>query len=95
LGASVRQTSQIVRPEGAASRPGELSAVSVPVATPKRQQRKGRSMSRRSGQTGSLSLVGQKWYGRYRRDVPGKEKREHPLVVLGHKSSMTKPEARS
>jgi integrase len=39
-------------------------------------------------------LVGQKWYGRYWRDVPGKEKREHPLVVLGSKSSMTKPEAR-
>ena len=51
-------------------------------------------MSRRSGQTGSLTLVGQKWYGRYWRDVPGKEKREHPLVVLGEKSSMTKPEAR-
>ena len=51
-------------------------------------------MSRRSGQTGSLKLVGQKWYGRYWRDVPGKEKREHPLVVLGEKSSMTKPEAR-
>ena len=50
-------------------------------------------MSRRSGQTGSLKLVGQKWYGRYWRDVPGKEKREHPLVVLGEKSSMTKPEA--
>ncbi len=51
-------------------------------------------MSRRSGQTGSLMLVGQKWYGRYWRDVPGKAKREHPLVVLGEKSSMTKPEAK-
>ena len=51
-------------------------------------------MSRRSGQTGSLMSVGQKWYGRYWRDVPGKENREHPLVVLGEKSSMTKPEAR-
>ncbi len=50
-------------------------------------------MSRRSGQTGSLRLVGRKWYGRYWRDVPGKEYREHPLVVLGEKSSMTKPEA--
>ena len=38
-------------------------------------------------------LVGRKWYGRYWRDVSGKEKREHPLVVLGEKSSMTKPEA--
>jgi integrase len=51
-------------------------------------------MSRRSGQSGSVRLVGRKWYGRYWRDVPGKEKREHPAVILGEKSSMTKPEAR-
>jgi integrase len=64
-------------------------------ATRIRQQRKaGRSMSKRSGQSGSVRLVGSKWYGRYWRDVPGKENREHPLVVLGEKSSMTKPEAR-
>ena len=63
-------------------------------ATPIRQQRKGRSMSKRSGQSGSVRLVGSKWYGRYWRDVPGKEKRGHPHVILGEKSSMTKPEAR-
>ena len=51
-------------------------------------------MSKRSGQSGSVRLVGQKWYGRYWRDVPGKDKREHPLVVLGNKSEMTKPEAK-
>jgi integrase len=51
-------------------------------------------MSKRSGQSGSVRLVGSKWYGRYWRDVPGKEVREHPLVILGEKSSMTKPEAR-
>jgi integrase len=51
-------------------------------------------MSKRSGQAGSVRLVGSKWYGRYWRDVPGKAKREHPSVVLGEKSSMTKPEAR-
>ena len=66
----------------------------IPAATPIRQQRKGRSMSKRSGQAGSVRLVGSKWYGRYWRDVPGKAKREHPSVVLGEKSSMTKPEAR-
>lgn len=60
-----------------------------------RQQRKaGRFMSKRSGQSGSVRLVGCKWYGRYWRDVPGKEKREHAHVILGEKSSMTKPEAR-
>ncbi len=51
-------------------------------------------MSKRSGQAGSVWLSGCKWYGRYWRDVPGKAKREHPLVILGEKSSMTKPEAR-
>ncbi|MGB7025449.1 MAG: site-specific integrase [Candidatus Acidiferrales bacterium] len=65
------------------------------VATRIRQQRKaGRSMSKRSGQSGSVHLVGCKWYGRYWRDVPGKEKREHAHVILGERSSMTKPEAR-
>jgi integrase len=93
LASSVPQRTQIAVPQSAACGQGERSAASVSVATPKRQQRKGRSMSRRSGQTGSLKLVGRKWYGRYWRDVPGKEKREHPLVILGEKSSMTKPEA--
>ncbi len=51
-------------------------------------------MSKRSGQSGSVRLVGCKWYGRYWRDVPGNEKREHAHVILGEKSSMTKPEAR-
>ena len=52
----------------------------VPAATTNRQQRKaGRTMSKRSGQSGSVKLVGSKWYGRYWRDVQGKEKREHPF----------------
>ena len=68
----------------------------IPAATQTQQQRKGsgRSMLRRSGQSGYVRLVGHKWYGRYWRDVPGSEKRKQPLVILGHKSSMTKPEAR-
>jgi integrase len=73
----------------------EMVCDNIQPATTNRQQRKaGRSMSKRSGQSGSVRLVGSKWYGRYWRDVPGKDKREHPLVVLGEKSSMTKPEAR-
>jgi integrase len=51
-------------------------------------------MSKRSGQSGSVRLQGNKWYGRYWRDVPGKSKREHPSVVLGTKGKMTKPQAR-
>ena len=70
----------------------EPSSVIVPAATPIRQKRKP-YMSKRF-QTGSVRLVGKMWYGRYWRDVPGKETRDHPLVVLGSKSEMTKPEAR-
>ena len=51
-------------------------------------------MSKRSGQSGSVRLVGSKWYGRYWRDVPGKDTREHPSVIFGEKFSMTKPEAK-
>lgn len=51
-------------------------------------------MRKRSGQSGSVKLVGTRWVGRYWRDVPGKDKREQPAVVLGDKSTMTKPEAR-
>jgi len=70
---------------------GTLSA-----ATLNRQRRKGtgRCMRKRSGQSGSVKLVGKKWVGRYWRDVPGSDEREHPAVTLGEKSSMTKPEAR-
>lgn len=67
--------------------------VRIPPTAPFQQKVK-RYMSKRSGQSGSVRLVGQKWYGRYWRDVPGKDKREHPLVVLGNKSEMTKPEAK-
>lgn len=33
------------------------------------------------------------WHGRYWRDVPGKETREHPLVVLGKRKGISKHEA--
>ena len=45
-------------------------------------------------QRGSVFAVGNKWHGRYWRDVPDKETREHPLVVLGERKEMTKLEAR-
>lgn len=62
-------------------------------ATPVRQQGR-KYMSKRSGQSGSVKLVGQKWVGRYWVDVPGESKRAHPALVLGSKKGMTKPEAR-
>jgi len=34
------------------------------------------------------------WHGHYWRDVPGKGKRELPLVLLGERKEMTKLEAR-
>src|SRR5579863_3163547 len=45
-------------------------------------------------QTGTVYLHGKKWHGRYRRDVPSQEKREYPVVVLGSKKEMSKPEAK-
>ena len=61
-------------------------------ALPIRQNRKS-TMSKRF-QKGSVSKVGKMWYGRYWRDVPGQEKREHPVVVLGERKTVTKLEAR-
>jgi Phage integrase, N-terminal SAM-like domain len=72
----------------------DASGMVLPETQTRQQRKAGRSMSKRSGQSGSVRLVGSKWYGRYWRDVPGNPKREHPLVILGEKSSMTKPEAR-
>ena len=42
-------------------------------------------------QTGSVRLKGNTWYGRYRRDVPGRETREQLSLVLG--PEMTQAEA--
>lgn len=64
----------------------------VIAAPPIRQKRTG-YMSKRF-QRGSVFSVGKMWHGRYWQDVPGKEKREHPLVVLGERKEMTKLEAR-
>jgi len=61
-----------------------VSGDTLSPATPLQQKRK-RQMSTRF-QTGYVRLVGKKWYGRYRRDVAGQEKRNHIAVVLGSKS---------
>ncbi len=61
-------------------------------ATPLQQKRK-RQMSTRF-QTGTVRPVGKMWYGRYRRDVAGQEKRSQIAVVLGSKSEMTKQQAK-
>ena len=69
----------------------EAGAIIQP-ATPLQRKAK-RQMSTRF-QTGYVRLVGNKWYGRYRRDVAGQEDRQHPMVVLGSKSEMTKNQAK-
>lgn len=63
-----------------------------PVAPDRQRKGTGRRMSRRSGQAGSVCLVGKKWVGRYWRDTP--EKREHVAVRLGEKPSMRKAAAK-
>jgi len=63
------------------------------IAAPPIRQKRTAYMSKRF-QRGSVFAVGKMWHGRYWRDVPGKEKREHPLVVLGERKEMTKLEAR-
>ena len=78
-------------PSAPACSPCDADAIVIP-APPIRQKRKA-YMSKRF-QRGSVFPVGKMWHGRYWRDVPGKEKREHPLVVLGERKEMTKLEAR-
>ena len=67
-------------------------AASVAAATPDRKR--GKSMSRRSGQTGTVVKKGKMWYGRYREDVPGQDQRRNLCVPLGPIKTMTKAEAK-
>jgi hypothetical protein len=50
---------------------GQVCGIVCDQAAPLRQKRK--YMSKRSGQSGSVRLIGTKWYGRYWRDVAGKK----------------------
>jgi integrase len=66
----------------------------VPVAPD--QRRKGKSMSRRSGQKGQVVRKGDMWHIRFYVDVPGQEKRQRksvPIGPAGGKEKLTKPEA--
>lgn len=60
------------------------------------QRRKGKSMSRRSGQKGQVVKKGNKWHLRFYVDVPGQEERVRKSVPIGPcrgKDKLTKPEA--
>lgn len=69
-------------------RPGAI----LSPATPNRKR--GKSMSFRSGQSGSIVKKGQMWHGRYYIDVPGQAKRRKVSVPLGSIHSLKKPEAK-
>jgi integrase len=60
--------------------------------TPNRKRKK--SMSFRSGQSGTVVRKGQVWHGRYYVDVPGREERRRASVSLGSVLTMKKPEAK-
>jgi integrase len=61
-------------------------------ATPNRKR--GKSMSYRSGQSGTVVKKGQMWHGRYYVDVPGEAKRRRVSVLLGSIHTMKKTEAK-
>jgi integrase len=77
--------------EIAASMP-EVERASIAPATPNRKR--GKQLSRRSGQAGAVVRKGNIWHGRYYVDVPGQEERRRVSVPLCPTNSMTKPEAR-
>lgn len=57
-------------------------------------RKRGKALSRRIGQNGSVELRNGAYRGRYLVDVPGAEERRNKAVILGPASEMTKSEAR-
>jgi integrase len=73
----------------------ETGASSVDAILPKSTpNRKRKSMSFRSGQSGTVVRKGQMWHGRYYVDIPGSEERRRASVPIGSVLTMKKPEAR-
>jgi integrase len=68
--------------------------VIIPAATVRTVHRRGKSMSRRTGQNGTIEERNGAWRGRYLIDVPGQLDRQKRSVVLGFKKDMTKSEAK-
>ncbi len=69
------------------AKPAKVSTVTVPT------QRDRRCMSRRSGQSGSVTIVGQNYVGRYWADKPGSTKRVRKALTISSIHEMTKPQA--
>src|SRR4029077_5308900 len=80
------------------SKGGGMSSAPAPaiinVATVRTVHRRGKSMSRRTGQNGTLEERNGAWRGRFLVDVPGQMERQKRSVVLGFKKEITKSEAK-
>src|SRR6267378_6704027 len=72
----------------------DVAPAIIDIATVRTVHRRGKSMSRRIGQNGSIELRNGAWRGRYLVDVPGQVERQKRSVVLGFKKEMTKAEAK-
>lgn len=89
---SVRDSGFLPETSNSACLPSGQQASSVSNGTPDRKR--GKSMSRRSGQAGTVVKKGKMWCGRYREDVSGQDQRRHLCVPLGPIKTMTKAEAK-
>ena len=69
--------------------PSDVACGSISAATP---NRKGRSMTRRYGQSGYVVKKGNMWHGRYYVDL--QDRRKRVSVPLGQIDQFTKPEAK-
>src|SRR3989442_5487934 len=59
-----------------------------------KNRKRGKRMSFRSGQSGTVVRKGQMWHGRYYVDIPGEENRRKASVSLGSCHTMKKTEAK-
>jgi hypothetical protein len=89
--------SLLVSPKVIATEPIKANAPPNPngivaQATPNRKRKK--SMSFRSGQSGTVVCKGQMWHGRYYVDTTGVEERRRASMPLGSIRTMTKPQAK-
>ena len=66
----------------------------VSTATVRAVHRRGKTMSRRTGQNGTIEERNGAWRGRFLVDVPGQLERQKRSVVLGFMKGMTKSEAK-
>jgi hypothetical protein len=66
----------------------------VSTATVRAVHRRGKTMSRRTGQNGTIEERNGTWRGRYLVDVPGQVGRQKRSVVLGFKKDLTRSAAK-